>query len=142
MCLSDKTCSRYFDRLDFGYSWMLNLSSFDMPRQETGKDQYQNLGPRMSGAFAYLVPTFFYNWGNPYRDSFVRAGIGLGLGLAVLGGDIIMTNSATPTQRVTLTHDSTKLTLAASFMVEPRRNNGGGSASAKFALLGFYGISS
>ncbi len=123
--LSYKTRPRYFDNSNFGYSWMLNLSSFDMQQQEVAKEQYQDLGTRISGAFAYVVPTFFYNWGNNYKDNFVRAGIGLGLGLAVLSGDIILTDSAIPNDRVILTHDSTKLKLAASFMIEARRHNWG-----------------
>lgn len=122
---SYRTKPNYINASDFGYSWMLNLSGFYLDKQQVGKNTYVDLGTGMRGMFAYLVPTLFYNWGNKYDGSFVRAGVGLGLGLAEFNGDIILTDSTIPNDRITIHHGMSNLHAAVSVMLEFRKNNWG-----------------
>ena len=123
--LSYSTKPSYFRHSDFGYNWMFNLSNFKLNKQQTGSDTFTDLGTRMSGRFAYVVPTLFYNWGDKYKGSYVRTGIGLGFGVTTFDGDIILTDSGIPNDRITLSHKRTDIQFAASFFIEARKNNWG-----------------
>ena len=115
----------YFRQSDFGYNWMFNLSSFNLTKQEVAKDTFVDLGTRVKGNFAYVVPTIFYNWGDKYQGTYIRTGIGLGVGIARFSGDILLTNSANPNERLSVEHHSTDAQFAASFMLEARYYNWG-----------------
>lgn len=109
---------------NLGMSTMFNISSFNADKQEISKDVYEDLGTRTSGAFIYVVPTVFYQWGDyRYVGSYTRVGFGLGLGLARYNGDMILTSTSTQ-ERITL-NSRTKLKVASSFMLESRWNQWG-----------------
>ena len=64
-----------------------------MDKQETAKNIYEDLGTRVRGKTAYVVPTLFYQWGeHREKGKFVRLGVGLGMGVAKFNGDIILTD--------------------------------------------------
>lgn len=89
----------------FGYRWMLNLSTFSANEQEIAKDQNQDLGTRIQGLFAYVVPTFFFNFGDRYKGRYFRMGLGLGLGTSIIDGDIQLNFSTNPNQKIALKND-------------------------------------
>lgn len=116
--LSYNTRASYFDNSNFGYSWMFNLSSFELHRQETAPKVTEDLGTRVEGYFAYAVPAFFYNLGDKYQGSWLRTGIGLGIGVAEFDGDIILTESSQPNDRVDISNGTSKVFLALGLFVE------------------------
>ncbi len=97
---------------------MFNLSSFELHRQEIEPEVTEDLGTRVTGIFAYAVPTFFYNWGDKYDGKHFRVGFGLGLGITQFSGDIILTESSTPNDRVSISNGPSNLFLAAGLFIE------------------------
>lgn len=95
----------FFDNSQFGYDFMFNLSTFNMDEQEVAKDTYQNLGTHGRGGFGYVVPTAFYMWGDHRKGTYIKSGIGMGIGIAKFEGDIILTDSATQ-DRIKFSHQS------------------------------------
>ncbi|MDH5178946.1 MAG: hypothetical protein OEZ39_07690 [Gammaproteobacteria bacterium] len=119
--LSYNTRAGYFKDSNFGYSWMFNLSSFEARHQELESKEIVNLNTRVQGYFAYLVPAVFYNFGAKQSHDWFRIGIGLGLGLAEFDGDIILTSSATPNDRVAVSNGPSNLFGALGFFIEWQR---------------------
>ena len=116
--LSYNLKASYFGTSNFGYSWMFNLSSFELHKQETAPEVIEDLGTRVEGKFAYAVPTFFYNMGDKHNGSHFRAGFGLGLGITQFQGDIVLTESTIPDDRVTISNGPSKLFFAAGLFLE------------------------
>jgi len=122
--LNYSTRPGFFKDSHFGYDFMFNISTFHMDQQEVSNSVYQNLGTGGNGKFAYVVPTIFYMWGDHLQGTYFKSGIGIGAGVATFDGDIILTSSATK-DYVKFSHDTTKLSLASSFIIEGRWNNWG-----------------
>jgi len=122
--LSYSTRPSFFGGSHFGYDFMFNLSTFHMDQQATSNNTYQYLGTGGSGKFAYVVPTLFYMLGDNRQGTYLKAGIGLGAGMATFDGNIILTDSTTQ-DRVTISHKATDLHLASSLVLEGRWNNWG-----------------
>ncbi len=61
--LSYSTRESFIGSSQFGYTFMLNYTTFNMDKQETAKNIYEDLGTRVRGKTAYVVPTLFYQWG-------------------------------------------------------------------------------
>jgi hypothetical protein len=122
--LSYSTRPIFFKDSKFGYDIMFNLSTFHMHQQETANNVYQDLGTSAHGGFAYVVPTLFYLWGDHQKGTYIKAGIGLGAGMAKYEGDIILTDSATK-DRINISHQSTELNVASSVVLEGRWKNWG-----------------
>lgn len=116
--LSYNTRASYFRESDFGYRWMFNLSSFEAYHQETAPEVIEDLGTHVDGYFAYVVPTIFYNFGDKYRGNWFRFGIGLGLGMTEFHGDIILTDSTRPNDRVTISNGPSNLFFAGGLFIE------------------------
>ncbi|HLQ26662.1 MAG TPA: hypothetical protein VK138_12400 [Acidiferrobacterales bacterium] len=114
----------FFGDSKMGYDVMFNLSTFRMDQQQTGSSVYQDLGTGAHGRFAYVVPTVFRMWGDHQRGTYLKAGIGLGLGMATFDGDIVLTDSATR-DRITISHQTTELRFATSVVFEARWKNWG-----------------
>lgn len=127
--LSYSTRPAFFADSHFGYDFMFNLSSFHMDQQVTANNTYLYLGTGGSGKFAYVVPTLFYMLGDQRQGTYLKAGIGLGAGIATFDGNIILTDSATQ-DRVYFSHKTTDLHLASSLMLEGRWDNWGFILSA------------
>jgi hypothetical protein len=127
--LSYSTRPAFFADSHFGYDFMFNLSSFHMDQQATANNTYLYLGTGGSGKFAYVVPTLFYLWGNLQQGTYLKAGIGIGAGIATFDGNIILTDSATQ-DNVYFSHKTTDLHLASSLILEGRWNNWGFLLSA------------
>lgn len=107
----------YFSPGKTGLTFMFNISGFDADQQKTGNDEYVDLGSRASGRFYYFVPTLFYEWGNYHNGRFVRAGAGLGTGVATFNGNVLLTSTAS-NESVSISQDRTKVTAASSLMLE------------------------
>ena len=120
--LSYNTRASYFKQSNWGYGWMFNLSTLELDQQETSDGVVENLGTSVDGYMAYVVPSFFYNFGDKYRGRFVRTGLGLGLGLAKFDGDIVLTKSSQPNDRVSISNGTSKLYFAVGFFVEAQWN--------------------
>jgi len=104
---------------------MFNISSFNANKQETSKDVFEDVGTRASGAFLYVVPTAFYQWGeHRYEGKYTRIGVGLGLGLMRYQGNVTL-DGPSGQETITLSDDSTQLKIASSFMLESRWNHWG-----------------
>jgi len=122
--LSYSTRPSFFNNSHLGYDFVFNLSTFHMHEQEIAKNVYQDLGTSASGRFAYFVPTIFYMFGDHKHGTYFKSGIGLGVGIASVDGDIILTDTTTP-QTVNFSNTSTKPRLASSIVLEGRWNNWG-----------------
>lgn len=116
--LSYNTRASYFANSMFGYSWMFNLSSFELHQQETAPEVAEDLGSRVEGYFAYAIPAFFYNLGDKYKGTWLRTGIGLGMGVAEFDGDIILTESKQANDRVDISNGASKIFIAVGLFVE------------------------
>lgn len=115
---------------NLGYNFLFNLSSFNANLQETSKNVYEDIGTRTSGEFIYVVPTFFYQWGEyRYDGKYARIGIGLGLGLMRFDGNVALTGPSGQ-ETISLANRHTNLRVASSFMLEGRWNHWGIVVSA------------
>jgi len=109
----------------FAYNFAFSYTTFDMGEQEVARNDYQNLGTRVHGRFAYFVPTVFYQLGeHGPKGAYSRAGIGLGLGVAKFEGDIILGYPANRTP-VTVSNSHYDLKFASSLYLETRYRNWG-----------------
>jgi len=114
----------------FGYTFMFNYTTFNMDQQEVAKNVYQDIGTRVRGRVAYVVPTVFYQLGeHGRRGSYVRLGIGAGLGTAKYEGSIIL-NYPVNTAPVAISNGDYGLKFAASLMLEARYRNWGLTVTA------------
>lgn len=120
--LSYSTRPSFIEKSNFGYTFMLNYSHFNMDKQLVAKDVYQDIGTRMRGNFAYVVPTLYYQWGeHRYKGKFVRLGIGLGLGVTTYSGNITLSDNST----VAVSNKKYALTIAESAFLEARYRHWG-----------------
>jgi hypothetical protein len=120
--LSYSTRPSFIGKSNFGYTFMLNYSHFNMDKQEVAKDVYQDIGTRVRGNFAYVVPTLYYQWGeHRYKGKFVRLGVGLGLGVTTYSGNIMLSDSSI----VEVSNKAYALTVAESLFLEARYRHWG-----------------
>lgn len=118
--LSYSTRPSFFKSSKFGYSFMLNYTTFNADQQELGKDDFRDLGTRLHGRVASLVPTMFYQVGeHGPKGAYVRAGVGLGLGVTKYQGDIILDYPGNTTP-VSVASGSYDLKIAGSVYLEAR----------------------
>jgi hypothetical protein len=114
--LSYSTRPSFFKGTNFGYTFMVNYATFDMGEQEIYRNQYASVGTRISGWMAYAVPTLYYQWGeHRYAGTFIRLGIGAGVGTAIYSGTIKITSSQIPSGEIINTSNSSygpRLTLS------------------------------
>jgi hypothetical protein len=93
---SYSTRPSFFKDSNFGYTFMVNYVNFDMKRQELPNDVLADIGTEVKGAMIYAVPTLYYQWGeHRYNGTFVRLGVGAGVGAATYTGTIRLTNGET-----------------------------------------------
>jgi len=79
----------FFKDSSFGYTFMVNYVHFDFKNQEIPGDTYADLGTEIQGDLIYAVPTLFYQWGeHRHTGTFIRLGIGAGLGAAQFSGTV------------------------------------------------------
>ncbi len=125
--LSYSTRPSFIGDSHFGYTFILNYTTFNMDKQETAKNIYEDLGTRVRGKTAYVVPTLFYQWGeHREKGKFVRLGVGLGMGVAKFNGDIILTDpQPKPLVPIHVSNDSYDLKFAASAFLEARYRHWG-----------------
>jgi hypothetical protein len=124
--LSYSTRESFIGSSQFGYTFMLNYTTFNMDKQEVEKNVYEDIGTRLRGKVAYVVPTLFYQWGEHRKiGKFVRTGIGLGLGVAKFEGNIILTDPAPYTAPIPIANGSYDLKFAASAFLEARYRHWG-----------------
>ena len=109
----------------FGYTFKFNYTTFNMDKQEVAKNVYEDVGTRVRGRLAYVVPTVFYQLGeHGRRAAYVRLGIGAGLGAAKYDGSIILDYPANTTP-VAISNGDYGLKFAASLLLEARYRNWG-----------------
>ena len=114
----------------FGYAFLFNYTTFNMDQQEVAKNVYQDVGTRVRGRVAYVVPTVFYQLGeHGRRGAYVRLGVGAGLGAAKYDGSIILDYPANTTP-VAISNGDYGLKFAASLMLEARYRNWGLTVTA------------
>jgi hypothetical protein len=114
----------------FGYTFMFNYTTFNMDQQEVAKNVYEDVGTRVRGRVAYVVPTVFYQLGeHGRRGAYVRLGIGAGLGAAKYDGSIIL-NYPKNTAPVAISNGDYGLKFAASLLLEARYRNWGLTVTA------------
>jgi hypothetical protein len=106
------TKASYFGESNFGFAWLLNLSTFHLNEQEISGGDVVNLGTEVNGIVASTVPAFFYNIGDRHRGHYLRAGIGLGVGVAKFDGDIILTESSILNDRVSISNGTSNIFTA------------------------------
>ncbi len=131
--LSYSTRESFIRDTHFGYTFMLNYTTFNMDKQEVEKNVYEDIGTRLRGKVAYVVPTLFYQWGEHRKiGKFVRTGIGIGLGVAKFEGNITLTNPAPYPPPIPIANGSYDLKFAASAFLEARYRHWG----LKFSVAG------
>ena len=135
--LSYGTASSFFKDSNFGYTFMVNYVDFDMGKQEI-QGNYVDLGTHISGQMIYAVPTLFYQWGeHHYKGTFVRLGVGAGVGAATYSGTVELTSSQVPGEKVYTTNKSYAPRLTLSDFLEARWRHFGISIS--YAAPRIYG---
>ncbi len=119
---SYSTRPSFIRETNFGYTFMLNYSHFSMDKQEVARDVYQDIGTKVRGNFAYVVPTLYYQWGeHRYKGKFVRLGVGLGLGVTTYSGTIRLSDNSI----VDVSNKAYALTIAESIFLEARYRHWG-----------------
>jgi hypothetical protein len=127
--LSYSTRPSFLGDSQFGYTFMLNYTTFNLDKQEVAKNTFEDIGTRVRGKVAYVVPTLFYQWGeHQKKGKFVRLGVGAGLGIAKFEGDIILNDAANT--RVSVANGSYGLKFALSAFLEARYRHWGVRLSA------------
>ena len=121
--LTYSTRANYFKDSNFGYSWLFNVSTFRLHKQEINNNTDIDLGTEVKGYFAYVVPAFFYNIGDKRQGHYLRPGIGLGLGLAHFNGDIILTDSTISNDRIKISNGFSNLYFALGLFIDYQFNN-------------------
>jgi hypothetical protein len=123
--LSYSTRPSFIGASKFGYNFMLSYTTFNADKQEVAKDTYRDLGTRLHGRVASVVPTLFYQWGeHGRRAAYLRTGLGLGLGVTKYDGDIILDYPAN-TAPVSVSSGNYDLKFAGSFYLEGRYRHAG-----------------
>lgn len=122
--LTYSTSPIYTSLDNIGLTVVFNLSSFRADQQEIARDQFEDIGSRVSGRFFYVVPTAFYEWGNYRSGTFARVGVGVGLGVARFDGNAFLT-STPGNDEVVLAQSGTEWTAAGSVVIEGHWNNFG-----------------
>jgi hypothetical protein len=94
--LSYSTRPSFFKDSNFGYTFMVNYVSFDMKKQELPNDVLADVGTEVRGNMIYAVPTLYYQWGeHRYNGTFVRLGVGVGVGAATYEGTVQLSSGET-----------------------------------------------
>jgi len=114
----------FFEKSNFGYAFLVKLSTFDMNQQVasgalvagTPVDVHTDL----SGIIGYAVPSLYYQWGEHQKTgTFVQLGAGLGLATTTYSGTIELRSSA-GSETVSVRDSSYSLHLAWSTFLEAR----------------------
>lgn len=135
--LSYGTRSSFFKDSNFGYTFMVNYVDFDMGKQEV-QGNYVDLGTHLTGQMIYAVPTLFYQWGeHHYKGTFVRIGVGAGVGAATYSGTVQLTSSQVPGEKIYTANKSYAPRLTLSDFLEARWHHFGISIS--YAAPRIYG---
>lgn len=113
----------YLPDSNVGFSWILNLSTIHLNEQELSNEDTVNLGTEVKGYFATAVPAIFYNIGDRYRGHCIRAGIGFGIGIARFDGDVVLTESAQPNDRVNISNGTSNVFLAPGVFIDYQWEN-------------------
>ena len=128
--LSYSTRPSFIGTSKVGYNFMLSYTTFNADKQEVAKDDFRDLGTRLHGRVASVVPTLFYQVGEHGRQAaYVRGGVGVGLGVTKYQGDIILNYPANTTP-VSVSSDHYDLKVAASLYVEARYRHFGFTVAA------------
>jgi hypothetical protein len=128
--LSYSTKPSFFEDSNFGYTVMVNYIRFDMNRQEYGKNNLVDVGTEVTGQMLYAVPTLYYQWGEHHYDgTFIRLGVGAGVGTATYSGTLRMATAADPQETVHTANWSYAPHLALSDFLEARWKHFGISVS-------------
>jgi hypothetical protein len=129
----------FFKDSNFGYTFMVNYITFDMGEQEIYQNQYATLGTHITGWMVYAVPTLYYQWGeHRYAGTFVRLGIGAGVGTAIYSGTIKLTSSQVPGgEQISTSNSSYSPRLTLTDFLEARWHHFGISMS--YAAPRIYG---
>jgi hypothetical protein len=70
-------CHGNIHSTSLGYTFKFNYTTFSMDKQEVAKNVYEDVGTRVRGRLAYVVPTVFYQLGeHGRRAAYVRLGVG------------------------------------------------------------------
>jgi len=117
------TRAGYFGNSNVGYAWLLNLSTIHLKEQELSTGNIVQLGTEVNGYFATVVPTVFYNFGDRHRGHYLRAGIGLGIGVAKFDGDIVLTESAKMNDRITISNGTSNIFLGLGVFIDYQWEN-------------------
>ena len=128
--ISYSTRPSFIHSTSLGYTVKFNYTTFSMDKQEVAKNVYEDVGTRVRGRVAYVVPTVFYQLGEDgRRGAYVRLGIGAGLGAAKYDGSIIL-NYPVNTAPVPISNGDYGLKFAASLLLEARYRNWGLTVTA------------
>ena len=126
--LSYSTRPSFIGTSNVGYNFVFNYTSFDMDQQEVARNDYRDLGTRIHGRVAYVVPTLFYQVGrHGPKGAYARAGVGLGVGAAKYQGDIFLAGDTSPRRVSSGDYD---LRIAGSVYLESRYRNWGITVTA------------
>lgn len=128
--LSYSTRPSFIGTSKVGYNFVFNYTTFSMDQQEVAKNDYRDVGTRIRGRVAYVVPTLFYQFGeHGPKGAYTRAGLGLGLGVAKYEGNIILDypNNTTP---ISVSSGNYDLRVASSLYLEGRYRNWGITVTA------------
>jgi hypothetical protein len=136
--LNYSTRSSFFKDSNFGYTFMVNYVNFDMGRQEVNRIGYVDYGTNITGQMFYAVPTLYYQWGeHHYKGTFVRLGVGAGVGAATFSGTVQLSGSQVPGEKIYTANKSYSPRLALSDFLEARWHHLGVSIS--YAAPRIYG---
>ncbi len=117
------TKASYFGDSNVGFAWLLNLSTIHLREQVLSDGDIVNLGTEVNGVVATTVPTVFYNIGDRYRGHYLRAGIGVGIGVAKFNGDIVLTESTQLNDRVSISNGTSNIFVALGVFIDYQWEN-------------------
>ena len=126
--LSYSTRPSFIGSSKWGYNFMASYTTFNADKQEVGKNDFRDLGTRLHGSVASVVPTIFYQLGeHGPKGAYLRGGIGLGLGVTKYEGDLYLTGGTTP---VSVSSGHYDLKLAGSLYLDARYRHFGFTITA------------
>ncbi len=135
--LSYGTSSSFFKDSNFGYTFKVNYINFDMGKQEVQGNNV-DLGTHVTGQMIYAVPTLYYQWGeHHYEGTYVRIGVGAGVGAATYSGTVQLTSSQVPGEKIYTANASYAPRLTLSDFLEAQWHHFGISIS--YAAPRIYG---